>query len=300
MSKIDSKQFTVPEPKQFTVPERGPICFPGLEVYDASALRAFSRCPFAYHMRYNKRLESELAAAAPLVFGGAVHAALAVLFSHEWDLELALKAYRDYPEIATAADKHRTPEKGEALIAAYRDRWAQSSDFKIIVNDGLMIETAFILPVTLDPNEPAVTVAGRIDCGISYCEVEYVMDHKTTSSMYYASNGLRPDLQFDIYSWAFRTLQGHCGGVIVDLMDIGKKGGFEFARIISPRSMWEMDQVPIQVLAYARHIRLCKALEIWPTFRTHCFMYGRQCDYVNCCIHNVEIGLRQVREGGEE
>lgn len=284
---------------QFTIPERGPICFPELEVYDASALAAFERCPFAYNMRYNRRVVSDQASAVPLTWGGAIHEALAFLLTHEWDVAGAVQEYWKYPGIGDATDKHRTPEKGEALVRAYKERWAGNKDYKTLTGeDGKpMVEVAFVLPLDLDVN---ITLAGRIDCGVEHGGIEYVLDHKTTGSMYFLMNDLRPQLQFDIYSWAFRTLRERCGGIIVDIMDVGKKGGFELARVVSPRSTWEMDQVPVQAANHARHIQLCKSLDVWPTYRTHCFRYNRQCDYANCCMHNVEVGLKEVREGGEE
>lgn len=287
--------------KQFTVPERGPICFPELEVYDSSALAAFERCPFAYHMRYNRRLVSDMATAVPLVWGAAIHEALAFLLTHEWDVTGALTAYRAYPGIGDATDKHRTPEKGEALVAAYKDKWAGNADYKVLEHEGtLFVEQPFILPTMAGEAgtsvEQCVSLAGRLDCAVEHGGIEYVLDHKTTSSMYYATNDLRPNLQFDIYSWALRTLRGKCGGMIVDLIDIGKKGGFEFVRITTPRGEWEMDQVPIQAVNHARHIRLCKNLEVWPTYRTHCNKYNRQCDYAKVCMFNVEAGLREVKE----
>lgn len=272
------------------LPERGPICYPELRVYDPSSLGTFECCPFSYHLRYNRKLISEFATAVPLTWGGAVHEGIAALLSQEWSLESALAAYRAYPGIAIATDKHRTPEKGEALLEAYRERWGKEDSYKVLdLNGKKAVEEAYILPLG-----DGFSLAGRLDAITSYQNQVWVMDHKTTSSMYYLQNSLRPHLQFDLYSWAAKQLFGTCGGVIVDAIDIGKKGGFEFARIPTPRSEYEIEEARLCAIDHAKLVDFCTAEGRWPKFRTNCFKWNRQCDYANVCMHGVEAGLKVV------
>lgn len=281
------------------LPERGPICIPDSGTYDASGLAAFERCPFFFYNRYILKRVPIGESAAALVFGSAIHEGIAWLLLHEWDLEGAISKFLNYPDVMTASDEKRGPEKGEAALKSYRDRWAGSLEYAVLESQGeKVVEQAFVLPISLESqDEPDFggVFAGRLDTVVKWHGGVYVMDHKTTSSMWYATRGMRPNLQFDGYAWACREQFGQCDGVIGDFIDLGKKDRIEFNRVPSPRSAFEMDSFEIQFLNHLKLLELCIAEEVWPTFRTHCFDYNRECEYANLCMHNVDVGL-EIRE----
>ena len=274
--------------EEIKLPERGPICIPSENVYDSSSLSDFMRCPFYYYNRYELKRFPSYGLGVELEFGSAIHEALAHWLTHDHDIDGAVKIFLSYPGILSIEDGKRNPEQGEALLRQYHTRWGGDTMLEILKDDvgDLFIERPFIIPVPFGE----AFFAGRIDAGVRMGNEIYALDHKTTSGKHFLLPNLRPYLQFDGYSYAMREEFGSCAGLIVDFLELGK-AKYDFGRVPTPRSEWELEQFPVQFLNLVAHIQLCRESSQWPKYTTHCYEYFRRCPYENLCMHNTDMGL---------
>jgi hypothetical protein len=216
------------------------------------------------------------------------------LLLHPGDVEGACAAFRNYPEVARLEDAKRNLDNGECILREYWNRWGSEIDIQLVSDeDGPFVERAFMLDI--NDGERSAIFAGRIDAIVTLGKDIYVMYHKTTTGMHYITNNMRPNLQFDGYTFAGEKTFGHCAGLIVDAIELGRNGN-KFQRIPTPRSQWEIEQFSVQFLNVAEHILLCQATGRWPRYTTHCWEYFKRCPYENLCIHDSDVGL-EVRDG---
>lgn len=265
------------------------MAMPLAGVYDPSALSTFQRCPRLYDIEYERRLEM-LDPQAALIFGNMIHVGLAELYT-SGDVEKAKKLVREYPGAEYARDAKRTPELAEALMHEYLDRWKLDETEVALDADGeKAIEIAFNLPLG------DYTCAGRMDMVIRLGGQLWVLDHKTTSGIFFLESSHRPNLQFTTYTWACKQMFGECAGVIIDVIEL-PKGAFNkdkhFSRFPSPRSEDELKEFESDFVAQVETIERYRENGYFPKSESDCWKYYKNCIAWDACVHDVWGRLKE-------
>lgn len=212
-----------------------------VRLYDNTRLSDFKRCPRLFFFRHVLNWVPK-GTRLPLVFGGAWHAAMEVIWgamAQRPDKEKLVKAgyaaFLEYWEreglpgtMSYEQEKEfspRTPGKAYEMIVAYvMDRYERFDHIEV-----LAIEQAFMVP--LDPLDPTLFYVGKIDKIVRMGNKIRGIEHKTTTA--YAKNGdfrslflesFSPNSQVDGYQYALHMLYpGESGGVWVDAALVHKE-----------------------------------------------------------------------------
>lgn len=181
----------------------------GIDCYDNTRLTAYRECPRKYFLRHVMHWRAE-GTAMPLVFGGAWHAAMDIVWKHyntspldtviigaraAFD-EKWMEAGLPDPDNMSLDDirqmEPRTPPIAYEMLSSYvfeRARYLSESEV-------LSIEQPFAVPL---PNLNGKWYVGRLDKVIKYQGTPIVFEHKTTTA-YSIASGFRSDYVESWYS----------------------------------------------------------------------------------------------------
>ena len=255
-------------------------------VYDSSTLQDFLRCPRRAYWRHERELVLAEAPRQPS-FGHAIHAALRSY--HElWDIDRAVEVFKRHWQTPPGEELY-TVERGEELLRAYAAHYGVEP-FQFIA-----LERTFELEL---PN--GYRYCGRFDGIIEWDGTVYVYDAKTTSRLgQFFFKRWRPSLQMTGYVWAAQKLLGRpVKGVLIDALRIGTRT-FAFARDISSREPWELEEfervVTDLIATIERKRELTRTFRelseseatirasLWPPNWTSCGDFG-MCPYRELCL----------------
>lgn len=286
-----------------------------LRLYDNTRLSAFKKCPRYYFYRHVMDWEV-VARRMPLVFGGAWHAAMEVV----WPMLAAGQKKTDVMNMAYAAfvqkwveeglpepklisyemEKElspRTPAVALEMIAAYVDERAKHIQGMEIIS----VERPFVVP--LDPQDDTLFYIGKIDKVVQQRGKKKAIEHKTTTA--YKKDGkfktnfvdsFSPNSQVDGYLYALHMTYGtnNVSGVWVDAALVHKtETGFLFVPVekkIEQLDMWlwetrywiDMLEANLKnTLEYGNPSD--KYMASFPKRTESCFDFNSSCEYINVC-----------------
>jgi len=286
-----------------------------IRFFDNTMLTAYKRCPRYYFFRHEMHLETSGAPRVPLVFGGAWHAAMDVIWPNLTKMEhgpltrAAFDAFMWYwtsegmpADIDYETERElspRTPGRALEMIAAYIDKRSKTADdFELIA-----VETPFAVP--LDAHDPNLFYIGKIDKIVKHHSRRTKIlgiEHKTTTA--YKKFGpfrsafldsFSPNSQVDGYLYALHmSFPEQVGGVWVDAALVHKQEeGFTFIPVERQMThldswLWEVkwwiEQVEWQRLKIvsgdaSNH----KYMQAFPKNTNSCFDFNASCTYLDLC-----------------
>jgi len=251
-----------------------------------------------------------------LIFGGAWHAALEVIWANWGKVpkgELARRSFGAFLQhwcgegMPAPGDMDyemqkelspRTPGRGMEMIVAYIDKRAKDgAEFEVIA-----IEKPFIVP--LDPNDDTLFYIGRIDKIVKRWNKIYGLEHKTSSE--YRKGGpfrsifldsFSPNSQVDGYLYALHMLYpGKVGGVWVDAALVHNvEEGFVFIPVekqfdhldswLYDTRWWidQLEQEKLRLLEEQQREKRSKYLRAFPKRTNACRDFGALCPYLDLC-----------------
>lgn len=201
------------------------------QVWDASSLSTFTRCPRLYKMGNIDGWTTKTESAAPL-FGKAVHYGLELLEYAKFNgatkdeaVHAAVKGIVD----EYGAGLQEIDDAARGLEAALRipvwraeDEYHSGNVRTAVLPDGKpALETRFECPI---PGVDALRFSGRIDRIAEFGERLYIVDLKTTTSSLssYYFERYNPNTQIYAYLWAVRRVLGiPVAGFIIDAIQSG-------------------------------------------------------------------------------
>ena len=245
---------------------------------DNTTMEYFQTCPRSAQFYCVERREK--GERAPLIFGGAIHEGLEVLYRDGFSaLPTAKARCLDYfaSQPSVQVGEWRTPEYALEALDRYVSYWSMMDNLEPIVHNGKkFVEQPFALnlgklelncplpyslsKLTADNNTAHVYVktlhiqwTGKVDIAATNASpAVYIVDHKTTSM-----GGMTFFADFELaqqthgYTWALQKLLGHrVAGFILNALIIRKPTrtgvGMEFERRVYPYSEdaiteWETD-----------------------------------------------------------
>jgi len=290
-----------------------------LRLYDNTRLSDFRRCPRFFFFRHIMGWVMSGERRAPLVFGGAWHAAMDILWGSVAEGETrkqtlassyaAFVAYwtengMPHPseiDLALAEEMSpRTPMNAKEMLEGYYDKRFRS----IREVEILEIERPFAVPLT--PDDPTLFYIGRIDKVVkpSPSSVRGI-EHKTTTSMrlqnkVHKISGLfaesfSPNSQVDGYLYALHLLFPEEKGVDVWVdAALVHKVGEDFMFIPVDRQiqhldswLWEVhywvDSIERQKENLATASSEDRYLAAFPKDTRSCFDFNTACPYLGLC-----------------
>ena len=242
--------------------------------YGNSKWADFNRCPYRYHLKHNKRLDSTDLSDA-LEIGGAFHEAIAVYY--EKDTTSAFELIRRIKEV--------TPVVGLEVDRLFKG-WlkfygpGQPRDlrhFNVAVE--LAVQQARPFPYS-----------ARIDQIICKKDGIWIVEHKTSGARYMdlvKSYQMDSQLIGQVYLWnktSYAKEYGKCVGVAVDLVTKTKEIGCYWEEVAIGSKLvraWEKDMIAI-----AREKQACELNNAWPRKRHNCSKYNHLCIYFDYCLSN--------------
>lgn len=284
-----------------------------MRLYDNTKLSAFKRCPRYYMYRHVMHWRPK-GTSVPLIYGGAWHAAMEVIWANiagaNDRVELARRAYNAFlthwcaegmpppGEIDYEMEKElspRTPGRAFEMIVSYIDKRSQSAaDFELIA-----IEKPFIVP--LDPQDDTLFYIGKIDKIVRRRGKVLGIEHKTTTA--YRKGGpfrggfvdsFSPNAQVDGYLYALHMLYpNQVGGVWVDASLVHKQeDGFTFIPIEKQLdhldswlydTLWWVHRLEREAAAFKMHRITDKYLKAFPKNTNSCWDFASSCSYLYLC-----------------
>ncbi len=280
------------------------------KLYDNTRLSAHRNCNRMYYMRHILHLVPDHKAVA-LVFGGAWHDAMDVIWSKHKELtndkliSAAFDAFMSHWKEAGLENfstdsydlKMRNPDTAVNMIINYiSQRRTFLESIEVIA-----IEKPFAVP--LDPTNPDILYVGRLDKVFKWQGRIWVGEHKTTTmgsgkSGFYSGfvESFSPNSQVDGYIHAAHMLYGdEVKGVLVDaaLVNGACQDKFMFIPVERQTAMlnaWlfdtheEMHKVQHNIDLLEQHDKdnLADFLPAFPKNTTACTMYG-SCTYMDLC-----------------
>lgn len=186
---------------------------PELELLTSSRLRAFRACA-RQHLYGHVQGYRSLEAASALVFGTAMHEALAAWWSAPRDRAFG-DALAKLPLTMAPFDRARA----EAMLAGYHAYWSQSGF------EAVEIEREFRLPL-INPETGHASrtwmLAGKVDAIVRGPDGRWVLEHKTTSEDCSPGSPYRRRLALDgqvsQYVEGAASLGYHVAGVLYDVL----------------------------------------------------------------------------------
>lgn len=284
----------------------------GYIFYDNSTLNDFRVCPRKGYFKHIRKFAPS-GIAMPLIFGGAWHSAMDVLWPLsskgikknqviEESFEAFLKFWANTEasklDEFTLNDLYfpRVPTKALELLSFYFDEYGESLlDYEIAT-----IELPFIVPLTND--ETKLMYIGRIDKDVMYKGGPHeFFDHKTGSALETMwTNSFSPNDQFDGYFHAGKMLYGNSfHSITVDgiqvhktkkavkrlplLLQIPQVEGWLWETL---EQIGEIEYNEKLLLEYRESGKHQNFLPAFPKNCTACAnQYGKPCPYRDLCVY---------------
>lgn len=284
-------------------------------LYDNTRISTFKACPRKFYFRHVLDWTEAGPARAPLIFGGAWHAAMDSLWPNmiqgNYGYQAVAEAHSafvaewierggpDPEDIDYEMEKEmspRTPARALDLLLGYAEARGQHLErgFEL-----LHIERPFVVP--LDPNDKGLYYVGKID---KICKVRrkiIPIEHKTTTA-YSKSGSFRsifldsfsPNSQVDGYLFAMHMLfPNKIGGVWVDATLVHKEHeAFQFIPVERQLRMldtwlWEtrdwIDSIEANMAALDQVSPDDKYMAAFPKNTNSCFDFNSACPYLYPC-----------------
>ena len=287
-----------------------------LELYDNTRLSDFKKCPRFFFFRHRLHWSSTGEKRIPLVFGGAWHAGMDVIWrgvhlqtERRVLIKEAVDAFMQHWEEggmptefdATLLKEYnpRTPLVATEMFYAYYDeRHRQIADMELVA-----VERAFAVP--LSPDNPSLFYIGRIDKVVrpSASRIRGI-EHKTTTLSRQDNNKMpkikgiyleqwSPNSQVDGYHFALTMLYDKRADVWVDPALVNSKGE-DFQWVPVERSRDQIDGWLWEVMDWIGAVRLedAKLAEARPSdpymaaFRketSRCIDFNAVCPFMRLC-----------------
>lgn len=277
---------------------------------DNFALTMHQTCPTKHDFRMRSGWTTRYKSAA-LWFGGVMHAGFA-----EWyrthDLDLALEAIDKAAnaEVYTPGDDYRTLQKAKDVMRDYVREYPDEP-WKVLdlgnrkfVEEHFTLMTGYFLPCedhffeTIDkPTEDRcfcgkdrepLEYGGIFDGIIEFSGSLYVLEHKTTSQLgSYYFNQFKPNNQVSGYVWAASLMSGvQIDGALINAIGAYKVGATKFARTITSRNAFEIEESMLNVYRECCNIKLHEMAGHWPKRTQSCTLYGL-CEFHSVCSINA-------------
>lgn len=283
-----------------------------MRLFDNTRISSYKTCPRQFLFRHVLHWNPQGTKLA-LIFGGAWHAAMDVIWSNIKVMDkasLAGAAYAafldhwckegmphpdemDYDMVKDISP--RTPHQAMEMIVAYIDTRARTaSDFEL-----LHVERPFAVPI--DPNDHTLFYVGKIDKIVKRRNKVLAIEHKTTTA--YKKDGpfrsqfldsFSPNSQVDGYLYTLHMMfPGQVGGVWVDAALVHKQEeGFTFIPIERQLQhldtwLWEVrwwiKQIESQLVEYKEATPNHPYLKAFPKNTNSCFNFNTACPYISIC-----------------
>ncbi len=270
---------------------------------DNTALSLFRSCKRKYYWRHVLHLVPKATKPWPLLYGGAVHIAL-----EKTNKEEAIDAFTTYykqfdPPIGEIIEGPRGGLKysdkrcmvaGVSMLDAYYDYY-DDMPYEVVEDE---IGFSFLI-ANKDGDFEEIVYTGRIDKVIQWKTDNRlsVMEHKT-SSLTIDKMVYNPHSQVTGYIYAL-AVRGDYKGLIKDAyidhilvtlyprsLKPPKDGGnpASFARLITTRSDWQLDDWRKDIIADCRELQRCEISGSWAKQSGWCNSYMATCEYNNLCI----------------
>ncbi len=285
----------------------------GCLIVDNSALEDLQSCPWLYYAKHILR-RVPVAGKAPLIFGGALHAALRVRYTtllHERctpDVQaLMIDAARDYMAVhPPPAQDHRQFELAEAFIRMYNEVYGRENFLiaKEKLKNKPIVELPFIFELGTLGNGQRALYTGRIDLVLHDTEGLWVTDHKSTFEYGLGFEDImRVSPQMRGYAYACQNILGEQPtGYIINAIRVRKpKRSDEFAvtgqgsvrpddfkRIREHLSYHELAEWRNNTLNLCEELLFYHKRDRFPNHRKSCVgIYGR-CHFYDVCLINQD------------
>lgn len=288
----------------------------GAVYFDNTRVSTFFKCPRSYYFRHVRHWETT-GKRTPLIFGGAMHAAMDVIWTSmrnvKDDLTLTEMAATAFNEHWTKEgmelqpvhiDEKRNPGLAKEIIMAYIQRWrGWISEIEV-----LAVEQPFVIPLSeVSSDTVKVYYIGRMDKLFKDKNAQvFVSEHKTTSL--YRTQGVfasefiesfSPDSQVDGYAYASHAIFGdNARGVMVDAILVHKlHRGFTHIPILRQLSSldawyWDVQYYINEILQnlemleesrYAGPGEDAPFMMAFPKRTEHCFHKYGSCPFLSVC-----------------
>ena len=289
-----------------------------MKLYDNTRLSDYKRCPRFFYYRHVRDWSPD-GKRAPLVFGGAWHSAMEVVWagmtppaimpSKETLARAAYAAFVKYwveegmpppDEIDYETEKEyspRTPAQGLEMIVAYIDyRCRNRDDFEL-----LAVERPFAVP--LDDKDPTLFYVGKIDKIVKRRGKILGIEHKTTTAYKKDKHtpfrgtfidSFSPNAQVDGYLYAMHLMfPDRVGGVWVDAALVHKnEEGFMFIPVERQLQhldswLWETRNWIARIEEDKDRAAISKASDTYmtafPKNTNSCWDFNSACPYLGLC-----------------
>lgn len=244
-------------------------------ILDNTMLSAWDTCPTKYYWRHIRNLVSLDDTSAALNFGTAIHKALETLYKQNniSDAIAELKPIID----AGPTDSKRNLENGIRIMLGYHERWFPER-FKIV-----QVE----IPISWELSSDLM-YCGRLDTLVEWDGVTYILEHKTSSNL--TMFCAQPNHQITGYVYGARVLGYNVPGAIVNLLGVyspntKKQPGELFARVITMRGEWELEDWRHHVLSVAERIRQALDANYFERATVGCNF----CPYKKLCTSSPDV-----------
>lgn len=254
---------------------------------NASSVTVIQECLRKAHYLLERNLSASSDESEAQTFGSAIHAGLAVFYSHRpsdrvlADVINAFDAYGD--RLSGSQGTKRSVENGRKILEGYfstykDDPWVTYQD-----SSGPFVERQFELPFGRVGGYD-ITVFGTIDAVLRNIETGEiaVVDHKTTSSLgdqFYKQ--LKPRLQFAMYSWAVRSMGIPAKSFMMNGIQVAKTKQ-EYVRLFADYGPDDDEELRIAVSDAVTRYLWATGNKIYPMTTGACASYGG-CQYHEIC-----------------
>lgn len=283
--------------------------------FDNTRVSAYKDCPRKYFYRHVMHWRGE-GTAMPLLFGGAWHAAMDIVwkqlpnhpleevalnamdaFGQKWEKESGMPVLLDF-------DMQRAMEPRTPMIAAEMlSHYVYQRQKMILGCELLSTEQPFAVPL---PRVPNAWYVGRLDKAVRWQGETIVIEHKTTA-LYRKDGPFQYDWSESWYTdaqvkgYEFGGMMYHpeqFGGIWIDGALVHKTvhDGFKFIPVkhgldlvqewLADTEEW-VERINRDTLTFADHEHLVRG--VFPKNENHCFgKYGR-CPYVDICRTKADV-----------
>lgn len=250
--------------------------------------RDFHRCPKRYHYKYRRRLIAEGAKGDALAFGSIIHEMLARHYRREKPLEVIhLLEQRGWGDNAIVEDARR-------VYAAYCEKYPKKED---PYYRGVKYRSWIERLVQPDPR-----LTSRIDVAYLSKGGLAVVDHKSSSAMTASlTKGFEFDPQMLTLVWGAMTdkkLRRYVKrSLMVEINVLVRTKEPQFTRVRHRYSRRHLERFQEAFTNWQDSLDYFKKIGDWPRTYACVDMYRRQCEYMDACHNDNEMGLSEAPEG---
>jgi hypothetical protein len=258
-------------------------------IWDYSKISSFQTCRKKYYWEHVRHLRPKTKG-TPLLFGGAIHEALDVYYTHDDKEKGTIEAIKKFKsEYSTPeGDELRTVENGEKMLMWYFVKY-KDEPFKTIGKP----EQGFVFFIG------DILYGGRLDLPVEWDGQLWIMEHKTTTRL---TGGYFDQFELDKqptgYIIALEEFTGRkCAGAIINAMEPWKDVKRVSARTKQPedhflrkpltRSDELKERFRYNVQAIVRDIKWCEENDEFQEAEKKevCYYYNRPCPYLQLCTY---------------